>query len=162
MFAKLWRSLRADELVAAGSAPMAARRYLRTKAVAAERNGNILSLEQSLEEPFGYCNSTEYLGEVQGVVVQDNDPEDICSAVVEMLDRVAGHESYDENDAAMRERAESIYASAAIGCIVFRAFGSRRLRGIFAPTFGAAHDVSQACYDVARTGQAAMEGEVSR
>jgi putative glycosyltransferase (TIGR04372 family) len=76
--------------------------------------GQVLSLEQSLEEPFGYCNSIEYLGEAHGVVIQDNDPEDIRSAVVEMLDRVAARASYDESDIALRERAERIYAAVAM------------------------------------------------
>jgi putative glycosyltransferase (TIGR04372 family) len=76
--------------------------------------GEILSLEKSLEEPFGYCNSIDYLSEAHGVVVQDSDPEDIHLAVVEMLERAAGQAKYDERDIAMRERAERTYASIAM------------------------------------------------
>jgi putative glycosyltransferase (TIGR04372 family) len=78
------------------------------------RTGEFLTLEQSLEEPFGYCNSIDYLQESQGVIVQDNDPEDIRAAVVEMLERVTGETAYEENDIAARVRAEAIYASVAM------------------------------------------------
>jgi putative glycosyltransferase (TIGR04372 family) len=77
-------------------------------------SGQVLSLEESLNEPFGYCNSVDYLREKHGVTVQDNHPEDIRVAVVEMLDRVDGRPNYDQNDIAMRECAEGIYASVAM------------------------------------------------
>jgi putative glycosyltransferase (TIGR04372 family) len=77
-------------------------------------SGRALSLEQTLDEPFGYCNSTRYLKEAQGVIVEDNDPEDIRAAVVEMLERLDGREAYESTDIAMRERAESIYATTAM------------------------------------------------
>lgn len=77
------------------------------------RNGKALSLEETLQEPFGYCNSLSYLKEEQNVVVVDNQPEDVRDAVVEMLDRLDGIPNYDANDLTMRDRAESIYVSTA-------------------------------------------------
>jgi putative glycosyltransferase (TIGR04372 family) len=78
------------------------------------QNGRVLSLEESLNEPFGYCNSIGYLRERHGVTVQDNHPEDIRAAVVEMFERMDGRPNYDQSDLAMRERAERIYASVAM------------------------------------------------
>lgn len=79
-----------------------------------EAGGQILSLEESLHEPFGYCNSKSYLREQHGAVVEANDPEDICCAVVEMLERFDGSSSYEKYDLAARKRAEIIYASVAM------------------------------------------------
>lgn len=75
--------------------------------------GPALSLEQGLNEPFGYCNSADYLRQKHGLTVQDNDPEDIRAAVAEMLDRLDGRPVYDQTDIAMRARAERIYAEVA-------------------------------------------------
>jgi putative glycosyltransferase (TIGR04372 family) len=77
------------------------------------RSGRFLTLEESLREPFGYCNSMEYLRKAHGVVVQQNDPEDIRAAVVEMLDRIDGTASYTESDLSARACAEKIYSSVA-------------------------------------------------
>jgi putative glycosyltransferase (TIGR04372 family) len=77
-------------------------------------DGRVLSLEESLNEPFGYCNSVDYLHEKHGVTVQDNHPEEIRAAVVEMLERIDGRPNYDQDDVAMRNRAEGIYASVAM------------------------------------------------
>jgi putative glycosyltransferase (TIGR04372 family) len=77
-------------------------------------DGRVLSLEESLNEPFGYCNSKNYLQEKHGVTVHDNHPQDICAAVVEMIERMDGRPNYDKSDLAIRERAEQIYASVAM------------------------------------------------
>ncbi len=77
-------------------------------------DGRVLLLEESLNEPFGYCNSVNYLREKHGVAVQDNHPEDIRAAVVEMFERMEGRPNYDQSDLAMHERAENIYASTAM------------------------------------------------
>jgi putative glycosyltransferase (TIGR04372 family) len=78
------------------------------------RDGSVLSLEESLNEPFGYCNSVGYLLEKHGVTVQDNEPDDIRAAVIEMFERMDDLPNYDQSDVAMRERAEGIYASVAM------------------------------------------------
>jgi putative glycosyltransferase (TIGR04372 family) len=79
-----------------------------------KQNGEILSLDETLNEPFGYCNSLTYLEDKHGVIVKDNDPEDIRAAVLEMLERIDGQTSYDQNDLAMAECAGKIYSSAAM------------------------------------------------
>jgi putative glycosyltransferase (TIGR04372 family) len=78
------------------------------------KSDRILSLAESLNEPFGYCNSVSYLREKHGVAVQDNDPGDIRGAVIEMLERIDGKVSYDQSDLDMRAHAEGIYASEAM------------------------------------------------
>lgn len=78
------------------------------------KDGRILSLEQSLNEPFGYCNSVRYLQNEHHVTVHANDPMDIHAAVIEMFERIANQPRYDQNDLAMRERADRIYASVAM------------------------------------------------
>jgi putative glycosyltransferase (TIGR04372 family) len=50
----------------------------------------LLTLSNSLAEPFGYCNSIDYLRESQGVTVEANSSSDIRAAVCEMLDRLDG------------------------------------------------------------------------
>jgi putative glycosyltransferase (TIGR04372 family) len=72
--------------------------------------GPFMTLAESLKEPFGYCNSTRYLSENQGVTVEDNDPEDIRLAVVEMFDRLAGRADTDMEASTLRARANEIYA----------------------------------------------------
>jgi putative glycosyltransferase (TIGR04372 family) len=72
-------------------------------------SGRYLTLAESLEEPFGYCNAIDYLWEHHGVTVQDNDAEDIRGAVLEMIERLEGRCTYDDRDLAMRRRAEHIY-----------------------------------------------------
>jgi putative glycosyltransferase (TIGR04372 family) len=73
--------------------------------------GNLLTLSQSLREPFGYCNSISYLTKTQGVNVLDNSPEDIHAAVVEMLERLEDKITYDADDIKLREKAQYIYRS---------------------------------------------------
>jgi len=93
-----------------------------------EETGEFLTLQESLQEPFGYCNSVEYLRESHDLIVVDNDPEDIRAAVVEMFARFAGSDCYCETDLAMRDQAEAIYASLAMK--IYKspgAFGSAQL-----------------------------------
>ena len=78
------------------------------------QNGQIITLDKSLDEPFGYCNSRTYLEDKHGVIVQDNDPEDIRAAILEMFERTEGQTHYDQNDLDMGERAARIYASVAM------------------------------------------------
>jgi putative glycosyltransferase (TIGR04372 family) len=74
-------------------------------------DGRMLTLAESLDEPFGYCNSVEHLRHVKGVVVDDNDPDDIRLAVLEMLDRLQGQFPQDDTDLLLRRRVDEIYAS---------------------------------------------------
>jgi putative glycosyltransferase (TIGR04372 family) len=74
-------------------------------------SGNVLTLSQSLREPFGYCNSIAYLKKTQGVEVLDNSSEDIRDATIEMLDRLENKTDYDEGDMKLREAAQYIYQS---------------------------------------------------
>jgi len=76
--------------------------------------GQFLSLEESLREPFGYCNSLDHLRKIHGVTVQDCAPDDIRGAVIEMMDRIDTSAHYTDADLAMRARAEKIYASVAM------------------------------------------------
>jgi putative glycosyltransferase (TIGR04372 family) len=77
------------------------------------QSGQLLTLEESIREPFGYCNSLEHLRQAHQVVVEQNDPEDIRAAVVEMLDRIEGAATYTDGDLRTRAGAEMIYASVA-------------------------------------------------
>lgn len=76
-------------------------------------DGRALPLEESLDEPFGYCNSESYLREKRGFVVEDNDPQDIRAAIIEMFERLDGRFRCDESDLAMRAQADKIYATVA-------------------------------------------------
>ena len=75
--------------------------------------GAYLTLAEALAEPLGYCNSLDYLEETKGVVIQNNSPEDIHAAVVEMFDRVDGVAAYDAEDLALRAKAEKVYSDIA-------------------------------------------------
>ncbi len=74
-------------------------------------NEKLLTLSQSLREPFGYCNSIPYLKKTQRVEVVDNSPEDIRAAVIEMLERLENKINYDVDDMKLREKAQYIYQS---------------------------------------------------
>ena len=71
----------------------------------------LLTLAQSLEEPFGYCNSATYLKSEKNAVIEDNAPEDIVSAVVEMFDQIKEGACYNKEDIDRRNRANQIYKS---------------------------------------------------
>jgi putative glycosyltransferase (TIGR04372 family) len=72
-------------------------------------DGTYLPLTQMLQEPFSHCHSPRYLSEQQGLTVQDNDPELIRSAVVEMLSMLEGNPGPDADVADLRIRADRIY-----------------------------------------------------
>lgn len=69
-----------------------------------------LTLAQSLDEPFGYCNSKPYLKQ-KNAIIEGNTPDDIFSAVTEMLDRLDGATYYSEQDIRRRNNADRIYES---------------------------------------------------
>jgi putative glycosyltransferase (TIGR04372 family) len=73
--------------------------------------GRYLSLSASLAEPFGYCNSIDYLTRIEDVILEDTGTEDIRAAVVEMIERIDGTVCYDSADLEWRERVEQIYNS---------------------------------------------------
>jgi putative glycosyltransferase (TIGR04372 family) len=72
-------------------------------------NGRYLTLRQMLQEPFSHCHSPRFLGEHEGLTVQDNDPELIRGAVAEMLSRLDGDPSDETDVADARARADRIY-----------------------------------------------------
>jgi putative glycosyltransferase (TIGR04372 family) len=71
----------------------------------------ILTLAQSLEEPFGYCNSLSYLKEEENAVIKNNSPQDILGAVAEMFDRLDRTVRDNDEDIDLRDRANRIYKS---------------------------------------------------
>jgi putative glycosyltransferase (TIGR04372 family) len=71
----------------------------------------LLTLSQTLEEPFGHCNSINYLKSERNATIQDNSSEDIISAVVEMFDQVNNTAHCAEEDIEVRKRADRIYES---------------------------------------------------
>jgi putative glycosyltransferase (TIGR04372 family) len=75
------------------------------------KSDTILTLSQSLAEPFGYCNSVSYLKESHGVVVEANSPRDIHVAISEMLDRLDEISHYTDEDQDLQNRADQIYQS---------------------------------------------------
>jgi putative glycosyltransferase (TIGR04372 family) len=70
-----------------------------------------LSLKETLIEPFAWCNAVNYLKDRHGLIVEDNDPEDIRDATIEMLERLDGTARYDNEDLRRRELAHSIHES---------------------------------------------------
>lgn len=74
-------------------------------------DGSILSLSRSLAEPFGYCNSVNYLSNKYGVIVEVNSSSDINAATCEMLDRLDGTYRLTDEDQARQKRADQIYRS---------------------------------------------------
>lgn len=79
-----------------------------------KRGGNVLSLEESLNEPFGYCNSESYMRESCGTIIERNSPGHIRAAVMEMLDFLEERPDYSPRDIALREQADHIYSSMAM------------------------------------------------
>jgi putative glycosyltransferase (TIGR04372 family) len=73
------------------------------------RNGLPLTLSQALSEPFGYCNSTDHLAKREGVTVENNAPDDIRDATIEMMERLDGTVRYEPSDVELREKAERIF-----------------------------------------------------
>lgn len=72
-------------------------------------DGTYLTLSETLGEPYGYCNSTDYLKRHKNVIVEDNAPADIHAAICEMFARLEGSAKYDLEDLQLRKRAEHIY-----------------------------------------------------
>lgn len=70
--------------------------------------GSYLTLTESLQEPFSYCHSSRYLAEL-GVYVEDADPDLICAAVAEMLDRLDGTLRQSSKISDLQARADQIY-----------------------------------------------------
>ena len=73
------------------------------------KSGAPLKLSQALSEPFGYCNSVDYIAAEEGVIVEDNSPEDMRDAVVEMIERLEGTVTYAPADLRLQERAARIF-----------------------------------------------------
>ena len=71
----------------------------------------MLTLSETLVEPFSFCHALNYLAEVEKVRVEDNTPELIHSAVVEMLERLEGKTPEDGEISALRRQADAIYDS---------------------------------------------------
>jgi hypothetical protein len=93
-------------------------------------DGRLLTLSETLREPFSYCHSLNYLRQVENVRVEDNDPEIIRAAVVEMFDRLEGGvaQASDVEDA--QARADDVYER-------MNAFGMGRLASGFLRRHGA-------------------------
>jgi putative glycosyltransferase (TIGR04372 family) len=70
-----------------------------------------LTLAQSLEEPFGYCNSLYYLDTERNAVVESNSPAEISGAVIEMFEQLKTTAGDTDEDTALRQRADQIYES---------------------------------------------------
>jgi putative glycosyltransferase (TIGR04372 family) len=92
-------------------------------------NGGYLTLSQTLYEPLSHCHSRRYLDEYGGLTVEDNDPELIRGAVIEMLARLNGEPGVDDDVADLRARANRIYeehgnfGTAALGSDFLRRHG---------------------------------------
>jgi putative glycosyltransferase (TIGR04372 family) len=101
------------------------------------RDGRLLNLDESLAEPFGYCNSVDYLTKTKGVIVEDNEAEDIRLAVVEMLERLDGRTGNDRDVLELRARADGIYAGHGIhGMSLLARDFLRKHRFFAAPSVG--------------------------
>ena len=72
------------------------------------QDGNYLTLNETLREPFSYCHSRRLLSHL-GVQVEDNEPEIIHGAVEEMLMRLEGNLPHNFEIEALRQRADLIY-----------------------------------------------------
>ena len=73
--------------------------------------GRRLTLNEMLQEPVGYSYSSGYLAAKHKVVVEDSTPDDIRSAMIEMLDRLGGGERVFASDQALHDRVSRIFAS---------------------------------------------------
>jgi len=72
-------------------------------------DGRYLTLSETLSEPLGWSYSLRYLAKRCGVDVEDNDPEMIRAAVVEMFTQLDGTEGPHPDVTALRARADQIY-----------------------------------------------------
>ena len=74
-------------------------------------NGAALTLSRALSEPFGYCNSIDQLKKGEGVTVEDNSPDDIRDATIEMIERLERTVAYSADDVRLRESAMRIFVT---------------------------------------------------
>jgi putative glycosyltransferase (TIGR04372 family) len=81
------------------------------KMIRGMRDGRLLTLSETLAEPFSFCHSLSYLEKVKKVRVEDNTPELIRAAVVEMFERLEDKTPDDVGIYSMRRRADDIYDS---------------------------------------------------
>jgi putative glycosyltransferase (TIGR04372 family) len=81
------------------------------KMVRALEKRRLLTLSETLVEPFSFCHALNYLAEVEKVRVEDNTPQLIHSAVVEMLERLEDRTPEDGEISALRRQADAIYDS---------------------------------------------------
>jgi putative glycosyltransferase (TIGR04372 family) len=93
-------------------------------------DGRLLTLSETLREPFSYCHSLNYLGQVENIRVEDNDPEVIRAAVLEMFDRLEGGAAQASDVEDAQARADAIYER-------MNAFGMGRLASGFLRRHGA-------------------------
>jgi putative glycosyltransferase (TIGR04372 family) len=81
------------------------------KTIRGMRDGRLLTLRETLAEPFSFCHCLSYLEKVKKVRVEDNSPELIRAAVVEMFERLEDKTPDDVGIFSMRRRADDIYES---------------------------------------------------
>jgi putative glycosyltransferase (TIGR04372 family) len=81
------------------------------KMIRGTRDGRLLTLSETLAEPFSFCHCLSYLEKVKKVRVEDNSPELIRAAVVEMFERLEDKTPDDVGILSMRRRADDIYES---------------------------------------------------
>jgi len=79
------------------------------KMIRGMRDGRLLTLSETLAEPFSFCHALSYLEKVKQVRVEDNPPELIRCAVVEMLERLEDNTLDDVGISRIRRRADDIY-----------------------------------------------------
>jgi len=72
-------------------------------------DGRLLSLSETLREPFCWCFSRRFLADHAGVRLEDNDAEIIRAAVHEMLERLDDNSQLDAEADELRARADRIY-----------------------------------------------------
>ena len=71
--------------------------------------GRRLTLNEMLQEPVSYSYSSGYLAAKHEVIVEDSTPDDILTAVIEMLDRLDGTERIVAGDQPLHDRVDRIF-----------------------------------------------------
>jgi putative glycosyltransferase (TIGR04372 family) len=79
------------------------------KMLRALSDGRVLTLRETLGEPFGYCHSLKYLEEEMKVTVEGNNEGLILDAVIEMIDRLEASPAEEADICDLRRRADQIY-----------------------------------------------------
>src|SRR5262249_24945210 len=78
--------------------------------------GRRLTQNEMLQEPVGWSFSSGYLATKHQVLVEDSTPDDIRTAVIEMLDRLDGAEQAVAGDQALYDRVGRVFeAEGALG-----------------------------------------------